>query len=156
MPTTLKALRSVPQSLNLTNFLIGKDEFSGFFIEWIDETHDPKDLGAGMIGVEATRGRVRRMEVINLVERCVRETAAERGVEIPAGFDQDAPLFGRSGLFDSMGLVSLVVAVEEAISVNFGVEIALADQRALSERRSPFRSQAALAEYAARLIGEAR
>ena len=95
------------------------------------------------------------MEMIELVRRCIIETAAERNIAIPAGFDSQTPLFGRNGVFDSMGLVSLVVAVEEAIADKLGVEIALADQRAMSEKKSPFLSVRALAEYATRLIDEA-
>ena len=54
-----------------------------------------------------------------------------------------------------MGLVSLIVAVEESVSDEFGVEITLADQRAMSQEKSPFLSSASLAEYAGKLIAEA-
>ena len=50
-----------------------------------------------------------------MVDRCVRETAEERGVPIPEDLDPTTPLSGREGIFDSIGLVCVIVAVEEAI-----------------------------------------
>jgi len=69
---------------------------------------------------------------------------------------RETPLFGRDGMLDSMGLVALVVALEQAIEDEYGLTVSLADERALSERRSPFRTIGALAEYASRLIEGAR
>ena len=94
-------------------------------------------------------------DLLKLINSCVRETAVDRDVQIPSDFGPETPLFGRNGVFDSMGLVSLVVAVEEAIADELGVEITLADQRAMSEKKSPFLSVRTLAEYATRLIDEA-
>jgi acyl carrier protein len=66
--------------------------------------------------------------------------------------DADTPLFGRDGLLDSMGLVTLVVAVEQAIEDELGVSVSLADARALSQKASPYRTVGALADYADSLI----
>jgi acyl carrier protein len=57
-------------------------------------------------------------------------------------------LFGSEGILDSMGLVSLVVAVEQAIDDEYGVAVALADEHALSQRHSPYRTIGTLADYA--------
>jgi D-alanine--poly(phosphoribitol) ligase subunit 2 len=66
--------------------------------------------------------------------------------------DADTPLFGRDGILDSMGLVTLVVAVEQAIDDELGVGVSLADARALSQRASPYRTVGTLADYADGLI----
>lgn len=58
-------------------------------------------------------------------------------------------LFGKEGLLDSMGLVSLIVAVEQEIEDRFGTSVALADEKALSQTASPYRTVGTLAEYAA-------
>lgn len=63
-------------------------------------------------------------------------------------------LFGRSGQLDSLGLVSLIVAVEQNIQVEFGSDVTLADERALSQRNSPFQTIATLAAYISRLLDE--
>lgn len=94
--------------------------------------------------------------ILQLVERCARETAEELGIALSPEFNANSPLFGREGLFDSMGLVSVIVLVEEAIADEFGVDVVLADQRAMSQQKSPFLSCSALAAYAARLIDDSR
>ena len=52
--------------------------------------------------------------------------------------------------------MSLVVALEQTVEDTYGVSVSLADERALSERHSPFRTIGTLADYAGRLIEGAR
>jgi acyl carrier protein len=59
----------------------------------------------------------------------------------------DAPLFGHDGVLDSLGLVSFVVAVEQAIESELGVTLTVADEKAMSQKHSPFRTIGALANY---------
>jgi acyl carrier protein len=66
----------------------------------------------------------------------------------------EAMLFGRGGKLDSLGLVNLILVVEEHIEKSYGVTLALADERAVSQERSPFRSVHRLAEYICVLLGE--
>jgi acyl carrier protein len=70
-------------------------------------------------------------------------------VEAPARLakSEDTVLFGRGGSLDSVGLVSLIVGVEQGIEERFGVCMTLADERAMSQKSSPFRSVRALTEY---------
>lgn len=63
-------------------------------------------------------------------------------------------LYGQVGALDSLALVNLIVAAEEHIEEEFGVSIVLADERAMSQRNSPFRTVGALADYASMLLGE--
>jgi acyl carrier protein len=66
-----------------------------------------------------------------------------------AEVDRDTELFGEGGLLDSVGLVSLVVAVEQKLEDELGLQVGLADERALSQRSSPYRTISTLAAYAA-------
>ncbi len=72
----------------------------------------------------------------------------------PAEFNEDTLLFGRDGLFDSVALVSFILDVEEGVRQACGVNIALADERAMSQTRSPFRRVSSLADYAVQLVAE--
>jgi acyl carrier protein len=63
--------------------------------------------------------------------------------------DGDTELFGQGGLLDSVGLVSLVVAVEEGLADELDIHVGLADERAMSQRHSPYRTVSSLAAYAA-------
>jgi acyl carrier protein len=66
----------------------------------------------------------------------------------------DTKIFGRQGLLDSNGLVSLIVELEEKIEDEFGVSLILADERAMSQKKSPFKSVLSLAQYICMLIDE--
>ncbi len=46
-----------------------------------------------------------------------------------------------------LGLVNLIVLVEEKIQQRFGVGITLVDERAMSQSKSPFRTLGSLAEF---------
>ena len=63
-------------------------------------------------------------------------------------------LFGESGRLDSIGLVTLLVAVEQCVEEEIGVSITLADERAISQKNSPFRTVESLADYVTTLLNE--
>jgi acyl carrier protein len=102
------------------------------------------------------RGVSMSEDLTALIVGALREHGDARAITSPLELGTDTPLFGREGMLDSLGLVALVVAVEQAIEDEYGVSVTLADERALSERKSPFRTIGALAEYAARVIDGAR
>jgi acyl carrier protein len=87
--------------------------------------------------------------LIPLVVSGAREVVEREGIALREELGADTPLFGRHGVFDSLGLVSLIVSVEEAIADEFGASVSLADERAMSQANSPFRTIRSLAEYAA-------
>jgi acyl carrier protein len=76
--------------------------------------------------------------------------------KIPLERGGQAPLYGRDGVLDSLGLVSFLSAVEQAVEDRLGKPITLASERAMSLKHSPFRTVATLTEYVAELVGETR
>lgn len=88
-------------------------------------------------------------ELTQLISAAARDLAVEQGLAVPASLDADVHLFGENGLLDSMALVSLVVSVEQLIEEKYGTPVALADEKALSQRSSPYRTIGSLAAYAA-------
>jgi acyl carrier protein len=65
----------------------------------------------------------------------------------------DAPLFGGDGPLDSLGLVSLLMDIEEML-VDEGFEISLSSEDAMSQKRSPYRDVASLSDYIEQCIGK--
>jgi acyl carrier protein len=61
-------------------------------------------------------------------------------------------LFGKN--LDSMGVVLLVTELEEEIFNRFDMQILLADERAMSQKTSPFRSVNSLVGYVESLVHE--
>ncbi len=50
----------------------------------------------------------------------------------------ESKLFGGGGPIDSMSLVNLIVELEEYIDDEYSLNITLADEKAMSQRTSPF------------------
>ena len=61
-------------------------------------------------------------------------------------------LFGSGSKLDSLGLINLIVAVEQNIEDEFDITITLADERAMSQKHSPFRTVSSLVDYIETLI----
>ena len=64
-------------------------------------------------------------------------------------------LFGRDGVLDSLGLVNFVVATEQKVQEDFAVPVSLTDERAMSQKNSPFRTVSTLVDYLSVLLREA-
>ena len=77
-----------------------------------------------------------------------------KSLQQPLSKSPDTILFGKGGLLDSLELVNLIVTVEEELADRFEWDVALADERALSQKHSPFRTVDALADYIGLLAQE--
>lgn len=63
-------------------------------------------------------------------------------------------LYGEKSVLDSMGLVYLITDIEEKISDKFSKNIVLADEKAMSQKTSPFRDVESLTKYIQNLLEE--
>jgi acyl carrier protein len=93
---------------------------------------------------------------MNSIETIVLSTVKELGVEQEneelQNSDLTTILFGKN--LDSMGIVFLVTELEEEIFDTLGLQISLADERAMSQKTSPFRSVKTLVKYVGSLVDE--
>lgn len=92
------------------------------------------------------------------IRTAIYEVIDEINKELPAAQQleksSETVLFGQNAKLDSLGLVSLVVATEQKIEDTYGKPVVLTDERAMSQRNSPFRSVATLVEYIDTLLNE--
>ena len=58
-----------------------------------------------------------------------------------------AALFGIDAVLDSLSFVSLITDVEMSLNVEHGLELSLADDRAMSRPESPYATVASLRDY---------
>ena len=65
----------------------------------------------------------------------------------------DAPIFGPGSPLDSLGLVSLLMDIEDGLA-QLGVQLTLSDARAMSRKRSPFRDVPELVAFMTELLRE--
>jgi acyl carrier protein len=86
-------------------------------------------------------------DIARSVFRAIEAHNASEGSAIPAR--EDTVLLGEGGAVDSLGLVRLIMTVERQIEDDLGVQLSLTDEKAMSQRNSPFRSVGSLTAYIA-------
>ncbi len=88
-----------------------------------------------------------RDKIKSLVFMCLREAVEEmddgRNVEVT----DSVKLFGRDGLFDSLGLVSFLVDMEDKLADEADIDLNLSDEKALSAHSGPFRNVDSFVDY---------
>ncbi len=98
------------------------------------------------------------METAQQVEQVLFDSIDEINTQLPQAQQVekalDTPLFGRDGVLDSLALVNLIVAVEQKLQERLNVAVTLADEKAMSQKNSPFKTVASLAGYIVQLISE--
>jgi len=86
------------------------------------------------------------LEIQDLVLGAMRNVNMARTAESQLDVGPDAAVFGPGSALDSLGLVSLLIDIEEAL-LDRGFAVTLSDSRAMSQSRSPFRNVPALVSY---------
>ena len=79
-------------------------------------------------------------KVLEITKLVLAEIGEERDCRELMNATEATKIFGVQGYLDSIGVVHLVSELEEVIFDEFGTEVVLADDRAMSYRTSPFRS----------------
>ena len=94
------------------------------------------------------------LEATGIVLESIKDVNASRSAKQQIQPAAETILLGPGGTLDSLGLVELIVTIEERANKAFGVSVSLASDQALSQRHSPFRSVEALSEFLSRLTEE--
>ena len=95
---------------------------------------------------------VEKNSIIQAVYEAVDELNSHFSEEKRLDKSPDTILYGNSGRLDSLGLVDLILAVEQKMQERFGEQLTLANEKALSMKKSPFRTIDTLARYIHQLI----
>jgi acyl carrier protein len=98
-----------------------------------------------------------RNQISALVISCLKAvlSSEDRKAELPLDqIDESTPLLGRGSFLDSLGLVSLIVDIEQKLNEDHGISLTIADERAMSQQKSPFRTVATLVDYVQTLVNE--
>lgn len=99
-----------------------------------------------------------KKSVTNLVllrlNEILSEISKQKVIDIPKTLDETTRLIGKKAVLDSLSLVNLIISVEQEINDKYGLSITIADDRAMSMEKSPFRSVGSLSDYIWFLIEE--
>jgi hypothetical protein len=86
--------------------------------------------------------------VIDIIEEVAKKHLE---LEVVTG---DTVIFGPDSSLDSLGLVSFLADIESRVYEKYGTEIIIASERAMSQKRSPFRTIQSLDEFVQILLNE--
>jgi acyl carrier protein len=101
------------------------------------------------------QGQLSRTEIAALVLASLRSVLSQKDGSSPELTGESTYLIGSGSLLDSLGLVNLIVDLEQRLENEHGISITLADERAMSQKHSPFRTVGSLADYICLLRGGA-
>lgn len=88
-----------------------------------------------------------RHKIIEVVSRTIKEINADLGYDHLNSPTLETKLYGGDSGLDSLSLVMLVSAIETAISEEFGKDVVLASEKAMSMRHSPYRSVGSFVDF---------
>ncbi len=92
-----------------------------------------------------------RTEIETVILDAMRNANRARDPEQQIDVSPTAIIFGPPSPLDSLGLVALLIDIEEGMLAK-GHEITLSDERAMSQTRSPFRTVPRLVSYIESLL----
>lgn len=92
--------------------------------------------------------------ILDIIIAQAKELNEQLTNKIPLEQGAEVPLFGKAGVLDSVGLVTLIVAIEQAVEDEFDAMLTIADEKAMSQKTSPFQTVGTLSHYVQKLIKE--
>ena len=99
---------------------------------------------------------VKKEQILQLLINAIEEINESQSPDQKIEKSLETILFGKQGALDSLGLVNLIVAVEQQIEEVFDEVLILADERAMSQTKSPFRSIEVFVDYILTRLEEER
>lgn len=95
-----------------------------------------------------------KMEIEGIILRALKNLNDERKSNEHIEVSLSTNLFGAEAVLDSLSLVWVIVDVETALSEKSGHDISLTDDRAVSQKSSPFTNGNTLTAYIEVLVSE--
>ena len=95
---------------------------------------------------------MKRSDIVDIIFQSIDELNKENDLEISK--DVNTKLFGSESNLDSLGLINLITFIEEKIETATGKYITIADERAMSQESTPFKTVDTLTNYIEVLVNE--
>ena len=87
-----------------------------------------------------------RGQALGVVLACLRDAVEQSGGDA-AQVVEGTPVVGPGAVIDSIGVVSLIVDIEQRLEMDHQVSVTLASDKAMSQKNSPFRTAGMLADH---------
>lgn len=95
-------------------------------------------------------------KIIELIYKAIDELNSQNAPDMQLLKTEDTQFIGGDSVLDSMGLINLIVSLEQLIKDEFNIEVTLADERAMIAGISPFRTVSTTAEFIEKMIGKSK
>jgi hypothetical protein len=96
-----------------------------------------------------------RQRLISMMTGLLQATLDDQNEHGAVTATASLPLVGENAAITSMRLVSFIADLETTLASDYGLNLTLVSEQALSRSKSPFRSVDALADYILELTGTA-
>lgn len=90
---------------------------------------------------------IARKDAYEIVLASLQEVFVQGGLTPPESVTEDTVLVGNDAVLDSLGVVQLIVEVEQRVEAQHSISVTLANDKAMSARNSPFRTVGVLADH---------
>jgi acyl carrier protein len=90
---------------------------------------------------------IARSDAYEIVLASLQEVFVQTGLTPPDEVTEDTVLVGDAAVLDSLGVVQLIVEVEQRVEQNHSISVTLANDKAMSARNSPFRTVGVLTDH---------
>jgi len=90
---------------------------------------------------------IARNEAYEIVIASLKEVFEQVGEAPPAQINEETVLVGTDAVLDSLGVVQLIVEVEQRVEGAHSISVTLANDKAMSARNSPFRTVGVLTDH---------
>jgi acyl carrier protein len=98
---------------------------------------------------------IARKDAYEIVIASLNEVFAQTGMPAPEVLGEDTVLVGNDPALDSLGVVQLIVEVEQRVEQGHNISVTLANDKAMSARNSPFRTIGVLTDHVVATAQEA-
>lgn len=96
----------------------------------------------------------KKIKIQGFIYKALQNLADELENECLKNPNEHTQIYGKEGHLDSLALVSLISDLEAILSEELNIDITLADEKAMSQKNSPFKDVESLSSYIAQLISE--
>ena len=86
-------------------------------------------------------------KLMQLIFNSIDELNEQFSNDIQLKKSKETIIFGKNGQLDSLALVNLLVVIEQNIEDELNVSLTIADEKAMSQEHSPFRTIETLMNY---------
>ena len=97
---------------------------------------------------------IERTVAYDIVVASLQEALMQAGMPALDGVTEDTVLVGKDAVLDSLGVVSLIIEVEQRVESGHGISVTLANDKAMSARNSPFRTVGVLTDHLVAMVAE--